>query len=307
MLSILLLILKIIGLIILGIVIVILGLLALILWVPIRYNLEGCYQENVFVGRGKISWLLRIVTLELYQDKTENGWVLRIFGRRMNKEVISKKEAKKEIKDKLEEEFKPREKPVKTMLEGAEDFIEQVESKETPQDHSVPKAKVKSVKEQKKSKNKKIHQEHRERTDRIKTEKEPKAEKQVKDRFWQKLIGRWHQIKAFLAEPKNKKSIHKIKRLLVYLLKQLNPKKLALQLKIGTGDPATTGYLLGALSILYVLKGKDISIEGDFDQAIIQGQLTIRGKLYLYIFAKIGIKLLLDKNIRQWLTLAKNN
>ena len=58
---------------------IILFLLILILFVPIRYQLEGENDEKL-QAKGKVHWLLRIVSFQVSYEEDEMKMTARIFG-----------------------------------------------------------------------------------------------------------------------------------------------------------------------------------------------------------------------------------
>ncbi|WP_026652185.1 hypothetical protein [Butyrivibrio proteoclasticus] len=108
MLSIVLTVLKIIGIVLLSVLGVVLLLLLLILFVPIRYRIDGNIPETLLEdgidpksiwARVKFSWLLHIISGGLeYPDKME--FTLKIFGIRILPKKVKEKKKKADKKDK---------------------------------------------------------------------------------------------------------------------------------------------------------------------------------------------------------------
>ena len=97
--AIILLILKILGIILLAILGIFLFLLLLVLFVPVRYSVGGKIEEGFsFEIKGKIRWLLGILSLQFFYREQEFSYVLRIFGIRKKLD-----EKKKHTKDRMEE------------------------------------------------------------------------------------------------------------------------------------------------------------------------------------------------------------
>lgn len=77
----------------------------------------------------------------------------------------------------------------------------------------------------------------------------------------------------------DKKQIFKaFGKLLKRLLKGILPGNFFLKATIGTGDPPTTGYLLGLAGILVAKFGNAIQIKGDFTKATVE-DIEIRDKM----------------------------
>ena len=81
----------------------------------------------------------------------------------------------------------------------------------------------------------------------------------------------------------DKKQIFKaFGKLLKRLLKGIFPGNFFLKATIGTGDPPTTGYLLGLAGILVAKFGNDIQIKGDFTKATVEDiEIRVKGKIVL--------------------------
>ena len=81
----------------------------------------------------------------------------------------------------------------------------------------------------------------------------------------------------------DKKQIFKaFGKLLKRLLKGILPGNFFLKATIGTGDPPTTGYLLGLAGILVAKFGNDIQIKGDFTKATVEDiEIRVKGKIVL--------------------------
>ena len=81
----------------------------------------------------------------------------------------------------------------------------------------------------------------------------------------------------------DKKQIFKaFGKLLKRLMKGILPGNFFLKATIGTGDPPTTGYLLGLAGILVAKFGNDIQIKGDFTKATVEDiEIRVKGKIVL--------------------------
>ncbi len=74
------------------------------------------------------------------------------------------------------------------------------------------------------------------------------------------------------------------KKLLIHML----PGKIQGRIKFGTDDPCLTGEILGAAGIFYPLYGKNFSIEPCFDQTVLEGTVSLRGRMYGIHGADLG-------------------
>ena len=104
-----------------------------------------------------------------------------------------------------------------------------------------------------------------------------------------------------LEEPSHVRTFGRVKGEIFRLLRHYLPREIRAEGPVGTGDPASTGQLLGAIYTFYPLyceKG-DIRVAGDFEEAMAAGRLYLKGHIRLIIVLFSGIRLLLDKNIRK--------
>ena len=84
MIHILLLIAKVLGILILILVGLLLSAALLVLFVPVRYRIQGFWKEER-AGEGKISWLFGAVSLQAgYGGTKKDFWAgIRLFGRKL--------------------------------------------------------------------------------------------------------------------------------------------------------------------------------------------------------------------------------
>lgn len=83
------------------------------------------------------------------------------------------------------------------------------------------------------------------------------------------------------------------------LLKHILPKKIESRIVFGTGDPCTTGQILGVLGVFYGIYGDKVQIIPDFEHAGVEGKHYAKGRIRLGTLLVIAIKLLVDKRFKQ--------
>ena len=84
------------------------------------------------------------------------------------------------------------------------------------------------------------------------------------------------------------------KRLLAHVL----PRKVQGCLKFGTEDPCLTGEILGAAGIFYPLYGENFSIEPCFDQTVLEGTVSLRGRMYGIMVLISAVKIIRSRDVR---------
>ncbi len=112
-----------------------------------------------------------------------------------------------------------------------------------------------------------------------------------------------HLIKEFLEIEDNRKGIGRVYAGLKKTLKHILPYKVKGVVRIGLDDPCSTGYLLGALSMIYPIYADKIQIIPDFQEEVLEGQVDAKGRIRAFTLLIIGIKLILNDNFK---TLLKN-
>ena len=104
-----------------------------------------------------------------------------------------------------------------------------------------------------------------------------------------------------IREPKNVRSFHRVKREFFRILKHILPRKLRIHGVVGTGDPASTGWILGIFYMFYPVYGDsgDYRLVGDFERMILEGKCYARGRIHLIVPVFSAVILFLDGNIRR--------
>lgn len=132
-----------------------------------------------------------------------------------------------------------------------------------------------------------------------KEEKAPKSKRKKRN-----IAGTVELLKQFWQE--NKAAFRFLFQKVAAMGRALLPKKVKGTIWFGTGDPATTGELTGALAVLYGFYGNTLNLYPDFTRAIFMGELFIVGRIRLFTFLRICITVVMDKNVRRLIKNMKN-
>lgn len=282
-------ILKILGIILL----VLLGLLLVIvfsvLFVPVRYRLEGEKSSPGWSeanGKVRVSWLLHLIHLRIQYQEKELDWECYLFGVPLKKAGAAVREWKKKRRKKKIQEQKERRKKA-------------VQQKNKPEKRTAAK---------KKGQEKPLQIE--EKTE-IKTAERKQQEKEkVSDklsRFWnrcKKIVGsilgfpgklkkkltnirltfrefcdkikRWQTL---WNEESTQAALHFLTEKGRKLIRHVLPRKIRGSITFGCEDPALTGQILGAVAIAYPLYGKGVAVYPRFEEKILEGQLQMKGRI----------------------------
>ena len=272
-LHILLIILKIIGIIIAVLLGLILLLLVILLCVPVRYRMEASMPGEIKEStvRGRVTWLLRLIRIDVSFEEQELKWRVRIawksFGSEPKKEVThgeentdreeTRKEQRVESSSRLSEmEEEPEEE--KRTVESSKTLPENVE--EIPE--STP---------EKAGRFAKIKCTILKFCDKIKHTVGHAEEK------LESLSEKKDKIIKELEDPVHQKAFSKAKKETGKLLKRWKPKVIKGTVRFGFEDPCHTGQALAAFSIIYPFIGEFLSIEPNFERRILKGDVKVRG------------------------------
>ena len=321
MTTVLLTILKIIGIVLLVILGIMLFLLAVLLFVPVRYSVKGTVDNNI-TAEGKISWLCSILRYDFtFQEQELNGEV-RIFGfRPKKKERVSEEELEEvvvpEVKDEVEEVVSDL---VSNTVE--EDDSEGKISKSVIESDSdkISPEEVAGRREQNPEMDFHTGRQNRKSSDK----NSRPSRKNIFMRMWDKIKSFLKKIKNFfigiqkrltsfkefvvkvkeiVTDTKNQYAVRRLWEELLYLLKHFGFRKIHTELTFALADPALTGQVLGVLCMMPFLYQYDFHIFPDFESEsyYIRGSYDVKGRIQLIFLLVTAIRLLADKDIRSFL------
>ncbi|MDE7266726.1 MAG: hypothetical protein K2N89_04595 [Lachnospiraceae bacterium] len=315
MVSIILTILKIIGislLIILGIVIL---LILLVLFVPVRYKAGGSYAEGKADVSGKVRWLLGIVSLKI---RFQNGQLFHIKAKVLFITIFDNlkkgKKPKKERKRKRTSDEKPQ------LQAASSDEEEHVAEKSIPEDTLVEEVAVdKNFEQAAASETERTEDE----VEKDKTDDETAGKITIFQKikaFFAKLVEVLENIKftfrriydimvkvrdnikyywELLQEESTKEAFGLCSKRLLKIIKNISPRKYEVKLHLGFEDPAVMGNVLAVWGMLYPFHMGKVDIEPEFDQKVMEGSFRLKGKMSIHIFIWTLWLLVTDKNIKQ--------
>lgn len=272
MLHILGMILKIAGILLVSILGLVLLLLLLVLFVPVCYRIKGIYEETPDID-ARISWFFSALLIRIRYDADGVSVTTRIFGF-----LLKKKEEKNKDEKKLD---KPRKIPATEKIpKGKNETAEQV---------TVPTS-TESVEEKKERPS--VAEKIRSWLQKIKCTIQKKCDK-IKE------IGeKKEKLRAFFKDEKNREAFRLVKSQMICLWKSIRPRKLTASCHFGFEDPALTGYALAAGSVLYPIYRYKINLYPDFTQKILKADVSMHGRIRIFSFLLIIIRLWKNKQIR---------
>ena len=290
MLGIFLGILKWLGILLLVLLGLVLTVLLAVLFLPVRYEAEGSFRGEL-LAKGQISWLWRLFSIQaVYDGDTEVS--LRIFGVKPGrKKETAERTEKTETPDPVvtgsgkrpEEEVpvyesRPKaEAPASEKHQGTEEGIKE----------KVPAAGTKNAKNGQKKK--RVRQ---------------SLFQKIKVTF-QRICGklktaeeRWQKLMEFLEKEENKNTFRLLKRQVIRFFKHVLPGKVSGTVRFGFEDPYTTGRILTYISPFYGWYGRTIQVIPVFDEQVLDGELSLKGRIRIATLLFIGFQVWRDKNFR---------
>lgn len=276
-----------IGILLLVLLLLLLLALLMVLLSPLKYRVEGEKRAEL-CGSFGVSWLLGAIRAEGGYAPDTGGrlklrvlWFTPVGGAEKPKKEKKKKNRKKTEPIPLQAAEKQTEAP---QAEQKQTVPPQKEEKEKPQ--CTVKPQCMAEKQPKIVRRVKVSDipDALPETEAVEDESfftgdedgkaEEKEEKTEKE-------GKIPPILRELWSIEDKREILKaFGRLLRRLLRGILPGNFFLRATVGTGDPPTTGYLLGLAGILTAKFGDDIQIKGDFTKATLEDvAVRIKGKI----------------------------
>ena len=114
-----------------------------------------------------------------------------------------------------------------------------------------------------------------------------------------RLKRKWESVKKFFRSKMFREALLHAKKEVLYFLKKAAPKKVTGTVRFGFDDPALTGETLGILGMIYGKLPKDLSIQPDFEQEILRGDVRMKGSFQAVTAAGIALRLFRDQNLRK--------
>jgi len=298
--------------------------LCLILFCPVRYKGEAEYDGNL-TARGKVTWFFSLLSVSFSYQEGEADSKIRILGidllkflekrqkNNANREKQSSKTKKKRKKN------KGRDKPAKNqpdlqISQIEETFSEDTISEDTTQDlissekTVMPDWEIGEIPEKETGRpDLEVGQIQEEKAKQIEWLLLPAKKVKGLFRTLRKIFKNirskteWlSRLKEFWKSENTQGMVCIFKDNVIHLLRKIKPKVLRGTIFFGTGDPCTTGRILGVAAILYAAYGKGIQVLPDFEEARLEGELYVKGRLSVITLLLIVIKIFRSNEWKQF-------
>ena len=317
MIHILFMILKALGILLFVLLFLVLLIVCTVLFLPFCYRAQVLKEEEGFAcvkASGRVSWLFGAVALTAsYEEQKPEAQIL-LFGasletwkRRLKK--IRRGEASVPRTEENETENAPE--AEKTAEQKAPDQKEKQQKvtaqKEQPEQEQEPDAPKKSILERFFGRIEYLPEKLLNLASRLlqtafrllelpfrlleKLEQKIQAGRRLK--------RKWESVKKFFRSKMFREALLHAKKEVLYFLKKAAPKKVTGTVRFGFNDPALTGETLGILGMIYGKLPKDLSIQPDFEQEILRGDVRMKGSFQAVTAAGIALRLFRDQNLRK--------
>ena len=310
--AVLLLILKIIGIILLILLGLILLILAVVLFVPVRYQVSGSIGEKTTV-RIAVTWLLHAVSWRAAYEEEGFSSQLRIFGiTRKGKKPDDGEPGEDDREDGAEE---PEERSAAdALLTDGEQKTDGILT--DGEQGEAERFNERQAKEPDPAEHKELEQAN----PAVRRKRRGGLVRRIWERiraFFAGLVRKLRQLRAgikealkkikdvrtFLTDERHREVLPLIFTELKYLLTHFKFRRIRTDLTFSMGDPALTGQVLGGLCVLPFLYRYQVQVYPDFEaeNTYVTGTFDIKGRARGLHIAVSAVRLLGKKEFRIWL------
>lgn len=292
-------ILAVIGIVLLVLLALLILTVLVVLFVPIRYRASGEKEADRIEGVAAVSFLYPFLSFKWQRAGNENRWALRLLGIKLKGSPKVDKgkttEPEKTEKGKVAEP----EKTDKGKAEETAQAAEPVNEEKQPATPSVQNAEAEDAARQAEETG--TQETGTQETDRVSSEKKARFTISGLCDKMEKIRDNVEYYKERLTAEENRLFLKRTKERIFAVLKSIKPKVLTASVVCGTGSPDTTGYVCAVYGMLYPVIEDRISFTADFENKVLDGELSVKGKVRVATLVRHGIKILLDKQLKVFL------
>ena len=293
-------ILAVIGIVLLVLLALLILTVLAVLFVPIRYRASGEKEADRIEGVAAVSFLYPFLSFKWQRAGNENRWALRLLGIKLKGSPKVDKgkttEPEKTEKGKVAESEKTDKCKAEETAQAAkpEKAAEPVKEEKQPATPSVQNAEAEDAARQ-------AEETGTQETDRGSSEKKARFTISGLCDKMEKIRDNVEYYKERLTAEENRLFLKRTKERIFAVLKSIKPKVLTARVVCGTGSPDTTGYVCAVYGMLYPVIEDRISFTADFENKVLDGELSVKGKVRVVTLVRHGIKILLDKQLKVFL------
>lgn len=302
--SVLLTILKVLGILLLVLLGVALVLILAVLVVPIRYRIEGAYEDTYHL-RVRAGWLLSILFFQYELGKEKQGGRLRLFGipiMRFGDEADDADAEEEEAAAEQEEDPKE-DLTEKTALASQEKQILSITDTATEQNKATDEADIVQKQKRRSTQTTEKPQKLQLRKKKSGSKRKSKAKiswiQKAKTKL-QAVFTKGNELRKLIFTEENKASASLVLREIRYLFRHYGFRKVSGEVRFSAGDPALTGECLGFISMFPFFYRDKRTLTPDFlsEEFYIKGHGKAAGKVRMIHLIRSILHIWQDKNIR---------
>lgn len=293
-------ILAVIGIVLLVLLALLILTVLAVLFVPIRYRASGEKEADRIEGVAAVSFLYPFLSFKWQRAGNENRWALRLLGIKLKSSPKVDKgkttEPEKTEKGKVAEPEKTDKGKAEETAQAAkpEKAAEPVKEEKQPATPNVQNAEAEDAARQ-------AEETGTQKTDRVSSEKKARFTISGLCDKMENIRDNVEYYKERLTAEENRLFLKRTKERIFAVLKSIKPKVLTARVVCGTGSPDTTGYVCAVYGMLYPVIEDRISFTADFENKVLDGELSVKGKVRVATLVRHGIKILLDKQLKVFL------
>ena len=304
--SILLTILKIIGIILLFLLAMAIIFLVLLLFVPFRYRIQGSFSEGKPAGNAELRYLFPLLRVSFSYESDKKTGVIRLLGIKLFDFFSPPKQKKvKENKNGSRKGQKVKNTTfISDLTENKTSDITDRKLDTTNTDAAntdTADADTSDIKEKQS-----LWQKIQLRICKIK-EWAKKLQRTIIGLYHKTLSLRqkWESVKAVLSyyaetlkRNETKSALRLAKNTLKKLWKSVGPRKGRLRVRFGTGDPGSCGEICAFLGMVYPFIGNYVMIEPEMEKAVFDCDVWLCGHVTVFALLKAGWVVLFNPEIK---------
>ena len=286
--TILLFLLKIIGIILLVILGILVVSLLYVVFLPWHYSIEGAHhQTDGWSGFIAASGFLNFWQFHLKEEQQEYQLFVYAFWGRLQLHPKKKKKSKPQRDQKTAEE---------TVLDE-QDIADILSEKTVARQPNPTVRQTRDTKQQTKK--------QPQGTDRQKTTEKHQSKHRQKQKKKHRNAGfsgeRWEDFHNQCKDEHNKKAVLFLAKKILWFIKKVRPRILEADVTFSLGDPAWTGGATGLLSLCPGCYGKHTSIIPDFesDEMYVRGWIRIKGIVFFWHIVYLIISIYFNKDCKK--------
>ena len=125
------------------------------------------------------------------------------------------------------------------------------------------------------------------------------------DKKYNEMMVKIDHVLQFLDRDYVERTIERALKIVKRLFGTIKPKKSKGYLHMGLKSSADTGMMLGKIAAFYPMYGRWLTIEPDFYNKVIEGELDIKGRIYLFRVVGPALRMVLTRDFWRTYKLAK--